>query len=158
MVGCMSAGEVVRLTRLGPVRAWTAAERGPLALLKRLRGAKRQGGGAAAGAQQLAMLRRLPRILRFIPGTAQDLRAYFLTLQYWLAGSDENVANLVRFLVDRYADGARRAPARHAERRPAGRVPRGRRLPPAPAGPARRAGREAARRSPAKPAARSGCC
>src|SRR4051794_22841878 len=54
------------------------------------------------------MLRRLPRILRFIPGAAQDLRAYFLTLQYWLAGSDENVANLVRFLVDRYADGERR--------------------------------------------------
>ena len=107
MVGCMSAGEVVRLTRLGRL-SMDGAERGPLALLKRLRGAKRQGGGAAAGAQQLAMLRRLPRILRFIPGTAQDLRAYFLTLQYWLAGSDENVANLVRFLVDRYADGERR--------------------------------------------------
>src|SRR3954447_26515648 len=107
MVGCMSAGEVVRMTRLGRM-SMDGAERGPLALLKRLRGAKRQGGGAAAGAQQLAMLRRLPRILRFIPGTAQDLRAYFLTLQYWLAGSDENVANLVRFLVDRYADGERR--------------------------------------------------
>ena len=39
----------------------------------------------------MKMLRRLPQILRFIPGTAQDVRAYFLTLQYWLAGSDENV-------------------------------------------------------------------
>ncbi len=55
------------------------------------------------------MLRRIPQILRFIPGTAQDVRAYFLTLQYWLAGSDDNVANLVRFLVDRYADGPRRS-------------------------------------------------
>ena len=55
------------------------------------------------------MLRRLPKLLRFIPGTAQDLRFYFLTLQYWLAGSEENVANLVRCLVDRYADGPRRA-------------------------------------------------
>ena len=36
------------------------------------------------------------------------MRAYFLTLQYWLAGSDENVANLVRFLVDRYAEPAHR--------------------------------------------------
>ena len=34
----------------------------------------------------MRMLRRLPKILRFIPGTAQDVRAYFLTLQYWLAG------------------------------------------------------------------------
>ncbi len=57
---------------------------------------------------RLAMLRRIPRILRFIPGPAQDVRAYFLTLQYWLAGSDENIANLVRFLLNRYAGGAQR--------------------------------------------------
>jgi light-independent protochlorophyllide reductase B subunit len=82
---------------------------GPLALLKKLRGntgsdSKRQG---SSGAQQLKMLRRIPKLLRFIPGTAQDVRAYFLTLSYWLAGSDDNVANLVRYLVDRYAAGER---------------------------------------------------
>ncbi|MES1162503.1 MAG: magnesium chelatase subunit H, partial [Rhizobacter sp.] len=38
-----------------------------------------------------------------------DVRAYFLTLQYWLAGSEANVAAMVQFLVDRYADGPRRA-------------------------------------------------
>jgi len=53
------------------------------------------------------MLRRLPRILRYIPGTAQDLRSYFLSLQYWLGGSPENLANLVRMLVSRYAAGPR---------------------------------------------------
>ena len=57
----------------------------------------------------MKMLRRLPKLLRFIPGTAQDMRAYFLTLQYWLAGSEENIANMVRLLVDRYADGPRRS-------------------------------------------------
>ena len=55
----------------------------------------------------MKMLRRLPKILRFIPGTAQDVRAYFLTLQYWLAGSDENVVAMVRTLIDRYASGDR---------------------------------------------------
>ena len=105
MIGCMSAGEVIRLTRMGRF-AMDGSPGGPLALLKRLRGGKP--GGKPPGAQQLSMLRRIPQILRFIPGTAQDVRAYFLTLQYWLAGSDENVANLVRFLVDRYADGPRR--------------------------------------------------
>ncbi|WP_213292991.1 cobaltochelatase subunit CobN, partial [Bifidobacterium longum] len=50
----------------------------------------------------------LPKLLRFIPGTAQDMRAYFLTLQYWLAGSEQNIANMIRLLVDRYADGPRR--------------------------------------------------
>jgi magnesium chelatase subunit H len=105
MIGCMSAGEVIRLTRMGRF-AMDGAQGGPLALLKRLRGGK--AGTKTPGAQQMTLLRRIPQILRFIPGTAQDVRAYFLTLQYWLAGSDENVANLVRFLVDRYADGPRR--------------------------------------------------
>jgi magnesium chelatase subunit H len=37
------------------------------------------------------------------------VRAYFLTLQYWLAGSEDNVGHMVHYLVDRYADGSRRA-------------------------------------------------
>lgn len=104
MIGLMSAGEVVRLTRLGGYRM-DAPARGPLALLKRLRGSAKPGGSSGAG--QMKMLRRLPKILRFIPGTAQDVRAYFLTLQYWLAGSEANVAAMVRALVDRYAAGDR---------------------------------------------------
>jgi magnesium chelatase subunit H len=55
----------------------------------------------------MKMLRQLPRLLRFVPGKAQDLRAYFLSLQYWLAGSEENVANLVRMMIERYAAGPR---------------------------------------------------
>ncbi|MFL0355854.1 magnesium chelatase subunit H [Erythrobacter sp. GH1-10] len=104
MVCLMSAGEVVKLTRMGGYRM-DAPAKGPLALLKKLRGSKKQ--GASSGAGQMKMLRRLPKILRFIPGTAQDVRAYFLTLQYWLAGSDENVIAMVRSLIDRYASGER---------------------------------------------------
>jgi len=106
MIACMSAGDVVRLTRMGRFDM-SASTGGPLAFLKKLRGAK--DGTKTPGAQQMTMLRRIPQILRFIPGTAQDVRAYFLTLQYWLAGSDENVTQMVRFLVDRYADGPRRS-------------------------------------------------
>lgn len=103
MVGALSAGEVVRLTKLGSLRM-DRSDKGPLALLKKLRGA---GKSKSAGAGQMAMLRRLPKILRFIPGPAQDLRAYFLTLQYWLSGSQDNIADLVRFLVGRYSSGPR---------------------------------------------------
>ena len=53
---------------------------------------KRARPAKTGGEKQMAMLRRMPKILRFIPGSAQDVRAYFLTLQYWLAGSDENMA------------------------------------------------------------------
>src|ERR1700755_434336 len=64
--------------------------------------------GTASNARgQMKLLRQVPRLLRFIPGTAQDVRAYFLTLQYWLAGSEQNIANMVRLLVRRYASGAR---------------------------------------------------
>ncbi len=107
MVCLMSAGEVVKLTRMGGYRM-DAPAKGPLALLKKLRGSKKSG-SASSGAGQMKMLRRLPKILKFIPGTAQDVRAYFLTMQYWLAGSDENVTAMVRSLIDRYAAGEREA-------------------------------------------------
>jgi magnesium chelatase subunit H len=105
MLCCLSAGEVVRLTRLGKF-SMAGDATGALALLKRLRGGTRAG-DRSSGQAQMKMLRQLPRLLRFIPGTAQDLRAYFLVLQYWLAGSEENLANLVRLLVARYAVGRR---------------------------------------------------
>lgn len=104
MIGLMSGSEVVKLTRLGSYRMDTPAK-GPLALLKKLRGSAKP--GADSGAGQMRMLRRLPKLLRFIPGTAQDVRAYFLTLQYWLAGSDDNFVEMVRALVVRYASGPR---------------------------------------------------
>jgi len=115
MVVCMSAGDVMKLTRIGRFDMSQPAS-GPMALLKRLRGSRpgpekdgetNRANAGGRGAQQMKMLRRLPKILRFIPGTAQDVRAYFLTLQYWLAGSEENIVNMVRYLVDRYAEGPR---------------------------------------------------
>lgn len=103
IVGCMSASEVVQLTRLDRFDMSKPAS-GPIALMKRLRGS---GDKAKAGEKQLRTLRRLPKILRFIPGVAQDVRSYFLTMQYWLAGSENNIVNAVRYLVDRYAAGPR---------------------------------------------------
>ncbi|GJD29599.1 hypothetical protein PMNALOAF_0834 [Methylobacterium adhaesivum] len=106
LVCMMSATPATRLTRIGAF-TMDGSQSGPMALLKRLRGSPKTR-AASTGAEQMRMLKRLPKILRFIPGTAQDVRAYFLTLQYWLAGSDENVLNMIRALVDRYADGPRR--------------------------------------------------
>ena len=106
IVGLMSTADIVKLTRLGNYSMDKPAK-GPMALLKKLRGSKKPGGSSGAG--QMKMLRRLPKILRFIPGAAQDVRQYFLTLQYWLAGSDDNVIDMVRGLIDRYATGEREA-------------------------------------------------
>ena len=110
MVCCMSAGMIMKYTSMGRFRM-SGEQKGPLALLKKLRGSSSRGGkdsGKTAGERQLAMLRRLPQLLRFIPGTAQDVRNYFLTLQYRIAASEENVANMVRLLVAKYAQGDRK--------------------------------------------------
>ncbi|MGV3633182.1 MAG: magnesium chelatase subunit H [Pseudorhodoplanes sp.] len=105
MVCCLSAGEVVRLTRIGRFDMSGQAN-GVVAMLKRLRGSGKA--TQSSGAGQMKMLRQMPKLLRFIPGTAQDVRAYFLTLQYWLAGSEENLANMVRLLIQRYGQGPRK--------------------------------------------------
>jgi magnesium chelatase subunit H len=98
MICMASASEVVKLTRLGNFDMAKPAS-GPMALLKKLRGNKEK--NSTGGAAQMKMLRRIPQMLRFIPGTAQDVRAYFMTMQYWMGGSDENMLNLVRHVVDR---------------------------------------------------------
>jgi magnesium chelatase subunit H len=104
IVCCMSAPEIVKLTRIGQFSMAQPAS-GVMSMLRRLAGKGRK--EKTAGANQMKMLRTLPKLLRFIPGKAQDLRSYFLTLQYLLSGSDENIANLVRYLISKYGSGER---------------------------------------------------
>jgi len=99
-VGVIADPQVVRLTKMGDLDMTKPAS-GMAALMKKLRG-KREG-ASQSGEKQMSMLRRLPKILRFIPGKAQDLRAWFLSMQYWLGGSDDNIEAMIRFLVGRYA-------------------------------------------------------
>ena len=113
MVCIMSAPPVTQLTRMGKL-VMGRESGGLMALLKKLRPSAKnkedgedKGASTSAGAKQMAMLRRLPKLLRFIPGTAQDLRLYFLTMRYWLAGSEHNIEHLVKALVHRYAQGSR---------------------------------------------------
>jgi magnesium chelatase subunit H len=103
LVCAMCSSEVAKLTKMGALRM-DAPDSPLMAMLKKLRGKSRP---ESAGAAQMAMLRNLPKILRFFPGKAQDVRSYFLTLQCWLAASDANVVNMVAHLVSRYAAGPR---------------------------------------------------
>ncbi|TVP73358.1 MAG: magnesium chelatase subunit H [Rhodobacteraceae bacterium] len=101
-VGVISDPQIVRLTRMGDLDMAKPAT-GIAKIMKKLRG----GGDKskpASGAKQMSMLRRLPKILRFIPGKAQDLRAWFLSMQYWLGGSDDNIESMMRFLIGRYSN------------------------------------------------------
>jgi Domain of unknown function (DUF3479). len=71
MIGMVADGQVVRLTRMGDLDMSKPAS-GPMKLLKKLRGAKSGTNGAPkSGEKQMAMLRRLPKMLKYIPGKAQ---------------------------------------------------------------------------------------
>jgi magnesium chelatase subunit H len=98
-VGVIADPQVVRLTKMGDLDMAKPAS-GVAAFLKKLRGSSDK---PASGQNQMALLRRLPKILRFIPGKAQDMRAWFLSMQYWLGGSDDNIEAMIRYLVARYA-------------------------------------------------------
>ena len=98
VIGVIADSDIVKLTRMGDLDMSKPAS-GAMALLKKLRGSKK---GPSSGAKQMTMLRRLPKILRLIPGKAQDMRAWFLVMQYWLGGSDDNMAEMLRFVVGRY--------------------------------------------------------
>jgi magnesium chelatase subunit H len=112
MIGIIADAQIVKLTRMGTLDM-AAPETGARKLIKRLRGSDKP--SAESGEKKMKMLRRLPRILKFIPGKAQDLRAWFLVMQYWLGTSDDNIEAMLRFLMSRYGHEARfralRAPA-----------------------------------------------
>jgi magnesium chelatase subunit H len=99
MIGVIADAQIVRLTRMGTLDMSKPAS-GAMKLIKKLRGTSKP--STESGESKMKMLRRLPRILKFIPGKAQDLRAWFMIMQYWLGSSDDNIEGMVRFLISRY--------------------------------------------------------
>ena len=99
LAGVISDSAIVKLTRMGALDMLAPAS-GTMALLKRLRGSSKP--SSQSGESKMRMLRRLPKILKYIPGKAQDLRAWFMVMQYWLGGSDTNIESMLRFLISRY--------------------------------------------------------
>ncbi|MBD1204271.1 MAG: magnesium chelatase subunit H [Rhodobacteraceae bacterium] len=99
-VGVIADPQIVKMTKMGDLDMAKPAS-AAMQLLKKLRGSGAPSG--SSGEKQMKMLRRLPKILRFLPGKAQDLRAWFLSMQYWLGGSDNNIEEMIRYLVSRYS-------------------------------------------------------
>ncbi len=111
LICLLSEGPVMELTRMGgfSMRPEDRSNWSPLSLLRKLKGEKKDGQGGSSGRKQMRLVRQIPRFLRFIPGTAQDVRAYFLILQYWLSGSQENMESLLRYVLARYGEDDARA-------------------------------------------------
>lgn len=98
-IGVIADAQIVKLTKMGDLDMSKPAS-AAMALLKKLKPSAKT--SANSGEKQMSMLRRIPKILRWIPGKAQDMRAWFLSMQYWLGGSDDNIEQMVRFLIGRY--------------------------------------------------------
>ena len=111
MLVAVSSAELVRCTKMGKFDLGGAEEKkakpwSPLGILKKLRGSR--GDGKSSGERQMTALKAMPKLLKFIPGPAQDVRVYLLSIQYWLAGTSENIANLILLHIEKYADGPRK--------------------------------------------------
>lgn len=100
LIAMVADASIVKLTKMGSLDMLAPAS-GAMKLMKKLRGSSKP--SSNSGQKNMALLRRLPKILKFIPGKSQDLRAWFLSMQYWLGGSDDNVEAMIRFLLNRYA-------------------------------------------------------
>lgn len=100
IAGIISDAQIVRTTRMGGLDMGAPSSTA-MKFLKRLRGSSKP--STESGQKKMRFLRRLPRILKYIPGKAQDMRSWFLTMQYWLASSDENVERMIRMLISRYS-------------------------------------------------------
>ena len=109
-VGVVADTQIVKLTKMGDLDMSRPAS-AAMTLLKKLKPSKAR---SNSGASQMKMLRRIPKILKLVPGKAQDLREWFLAMQYWLGGSDDNVENMIRSLISRYADNPNWAPVKAA--------------------------------------------
>jgi len=103
LIGVVADEKLVNLTKMGDLDLSIPAS-GALKYLKKLKPSSKGKTKVKSGEGQMRILRRLPKVLKYLPGKAQDLRAYFLSMQYWLSGSDDNVREMVRFLVDRYSN------------------------------------------------------
>ena len=104
MVCSMSAGEVVKLTRLGRFSMSEEAI-GAIGWLKRLRGKRAR--RRSSGHGQMKMLRQLPRLLRFIPARRRTFGRISCRCNIGSRARKRISANLVRMLIERYADGPR---------------------------------------------------
>lgn len=98
---------LIRHTRLGKFSLQQSDDEeeqggGPLS---QIMGRFRPKHGQGESQRQLALVRGLSKVLKFIPGKARDLYTYISAHQYWLNGSTENLSRMLCAIIDRYMEG-----------------------------------------------------
>ncbi len=95
---------LIRCTRIGKLSLSAKQEETPSALRRWMK-KFRPKHGHGEGKRQLAMLRNLGKIMKFIPGKAKDLHTYIAVHDYWMHSSPENIRRMLAMLITRYVPG-----------------------------------------------------
>lgn len=96
---------LIRCTRLGKLSFSPSAQDETPSVFKQWMKKLRPKGGSGEGKRQLAMLRNLGKIMKFIPGKARDLHTYIAVHDYWMHASAENIQRMLVMLITRYIPG-----------------------------------------------------
>lgn len=55
--------------------------------------------------RQLVLARNIGKIMKYLPGKAQDIHTFMVAHQFWLNGSEENMERFLSLIADRYVPG-----------------------------------------------------
>ena len=55
--------------------------------------------------RQLALVRSVSKVMKYIPGKARDIHTFIAAHQFWLNGSQENMERFLSLLLERYVPG-----------------------------------------------------
>mgnify|MGYP006272697711 CR=1 FL=1 len=96
---------LIRCTQIGGLAFGKKEKDDQPGLIKRWMNKFRPKKGKGESKRQLAMLRNIGKILRFIPGKAKDLHTYIAVHDYWMHASSENIKRMLILLLTRYVPG-----------------------------------------------------
>lgn len=96
---------LISCTRLGQFVLQKSQAQAQPGWMQQLLAKFRPKGGNGEAKRQLAVLRNLAKVLKYIPGKAHDLHSYIVAHQYWIDSSVENLQGLLSLLIDRYVPG-----------------------------------------------------
>ncbi|MBC9784222.1 magnesium chelatase subunit H [Heliobacterium chlorum] len=126
-VVCVNAmPELMKLTRMGGFAMGSDQSKEYTNILKRFKkntdsdeGTGKKSGPPINTDVMMTLVKTVPKLLKYIPGKMQDLRAYMLCYLYWLNGSPKNLGNMLLMLAKQYfapeADIQFDAPVEYAE-------------------------------------------
>jgi magnesium chelatase subunit H len=98
----MSNPALIQCTRLGKFSLQPRSEDQQPGMLKKLMQSLRPRHGQGEGQRQLALVRGISGMLKYIPGKAQDLHSYISIHQFWTHSSPENLYRMLCMLIGRY--------------------------------------------------------